>query len=258
MRNLLPEVAAFALLMVPAAVQAQDGFRTVSGVVSDSGGRPISYVSLDGGPRYRAITNASGEYTLRVNPKDAIEVSVRRIGFLPTKFKLEAGTGDTTIAVTMTQLAVLMNTQVVRARQLVTSLEYRGFYGRMLESQRGALVGDFVTPEEIEMRNPQRVTQLLDQKRGIRVTRVGNCYVVTQCFRVIGSGGCVATVYLDGQRLNRLADASGSSATAAPAIDELIPATGVAGIEIYARGALAPPQFQALSGTCAIVAIWTK
>jgi hypothetical protein len=63
---------------------------------------------------------------------------------------------------------------VVRAQQQVRVLETRGFYSRMLDQERGSLVGEFVTPEEIEMRNAQRVTQLLEQRRGISVRSTGD------------------------------------------------------------------------------------
>lgn len=243
-----------ALVTVPAA-RAQDT-RTVSGTVVDSGGRFIPYASIDGGPRARAVSNGSGEFTLLIPPKDRIEVSVRRIGFLPTKFTVEAG-GDTTIRVTMTQLAVLMNAQVIRAQSQVRTLEFRGFYDRLLEKERGSLVGDFIMPEEIEMRNPQRVSQLLEGKRGVTVRRTGGCNIIATCYRVMGTGDCPATIYLDGQRLNSLNVAS-NDPRGAPAIDELIPVTGVSAIELYPRGASAPPRYQALGGTCAVVLIWTK
>jgi hypothetical protein len=245
--------ACAAALGVAAPLHAQDTTttRTVSGVVSDSGGRPVPYVSIDGGPTFRTLSNASGEFTMIVPKKQALNVDVRRIGFLPGKFKVTPGS-DTTISIAIQQLGVLLTTQVIRAQQQLRTLENRGFYSRMLESQRGALVGDYVTPEEIEMRSPQRTTQLLDQKRGIRVKRFGNCYIVDECYRVFGPGDCVATVYLDGRRLNNLANMS------VPVIDQLVQVTAVAGIEVYPRGSSAPPQFQALSGTCSIVVIWTK
>jgi carboxypeptidase family protein len=242
-------------LAASTAAEAQE-MRTVSGTVTDSGGHHISYVTLDGGAKYRTVTNAVGEFRLLVPQNVGVQVLVRRIGFLPTKFKIEPG-GDTTITVPMQQLAVLMNTQIVRAQQLVRSLELRGFYERMLESQKGALVGEYVMPEEIEMRNPQRVSQVLETRRGITVRRVGSCNIIATCYRVFGTGGCPATVFLDGQRLNSLAAAS-NDLGATPAVDELIPVTHVSGVEIYPRGAAAPPKYQALGGSCAIVLIWTK
>jgi hypothetical protein len=242
--------AFFALVAFPALSFAQD-LRIVTGTVIDSAGQPISYVSIDGGPRYRTLTNASGEWSLKLPPKESIEVAIRRIGYLPGQVRVLAGS-DTTIAVSLQRLAVLLTTQVVRAQQQVRTLETRGFYSRMLDNERGALVGEFVMPEEIEMRNPQRVTQLLEQRRGLSVRRAGNCQVITTCYRVYGQGGCAATIYLDNQRLNKLAGGE------MPAIDELIPVTGVSAIEVYPRGSAAPPRFQALAGTCSIVVIWTK
>jgi hypothetical protein len=126
----------------------------------------------------------------------------------------------------------------------------------MADTERGGLNAEFVTPEEIELRHPQRTTQLLDQKRGLRVRRVGSCYVISTCYRVFGSSGCSATLYLDGRRLNNLSQAA--AALTAPEIDDLVPVTSVSGIEIYARASQAPPQYQSMAGTCPIVLIWTK
>jgi hypothetical protein len=41
-------------------------------------------------------------------------------------------------------------------------------------------------------------------------------------------------------------------------IDELVSATSVEAIEVYPRGVNAPARYQLLSGTCGIIAIWTK
>jgi hypothetical protein len=250
------QIAAVLLSLVVATRAEAQELRTVSGTVTDSGGHHIAYVTLDGGAKYRTVTNAVGEFKLLIPPAVGLEVLVRRIGFLPTRFRVEPG-ADTTMRVPMQQLAVLMNTQIVRAQQLVRSLELRGFYERMLESQKGALVGEFVMPEEIEMRNPQRVSQVLETRKGITVRRVGSCNIIATCYRVFGTGGCPATVFLDGQRLNSLMAAS-NDLGATPAVDELIPVTHVSGVEIYPRGAAAPPKYQSLGGSCAIILIWTK
>ena len=249
------QFACIALIAVASTASSQDT-RAISGTVLDSAGQRVPYVNIDGGPRYRTLANGSGEFRLIVPAKERLEIAVRRIGFLPGKILVQPGT-DTTVSISLQRLAVLLTTQVVRAQQQVQSLAARGFYERMLDHERGALVGDFITPEEIEMRNPQRVTQLLEQRRGLRVQRSGNCYVVDQCYKVMGQNNCPATIYLDGQRLNSMGTAS-NDASGAPAIDGLIPVTGVSAIEVYPRGSSAPPKYQSLAGTCAIVVIWTK
>lgn len=248
--------ALLAGLVLSTAMGAQDT-RRVTGTIRDSSGVGIPYVNVDAGPRYRTLSNAVGEFTLILPAGGSFEVVLRRIGFLPGNVRVEPG-GDTAVVASLQPLAVLMETQVIRAREQVRGLATRGFYQRMADRERGALVGEFVTPEDIEQRNPQRVTQLLEQRPGVTVRRVGRCQVFVQCYRVMGPNNCVATVYLDGHRLNRLADAAASDASAAPAIDELVSPGAVAGIEIYPRGSSAPPRYQALAGTCAIIVIWTR
>ena len=249
-------VAAAFVTLIAIPARAQTEMRTVKGTVTDSSGRFVAYVAIDGGAKYRTITNAVGEFSMSVPKKEGVDLGVRRIGFLPTKSRIEPGS-DTTITIAMQQLAVMLTSQVVRAQQLVRSLELRGFYERMLESQKGALVGEYVMPEEVEIRNPQRVSQLLENRRGITVRRQGGCNIIVTCFRVYGTGGCPATIFLDGQRLNSLNVAS-NDLGGAPPVDELIPISSVSGVEVYPRGAGAPPKFQNLGGSCAIVLIWTK
>ena len=253
--RLMIAIAGFLSLVATIPAPAQE-MRIISGTVTDSGGRFVPYVSIDGGAKYRTVSNAVGEFSLSVPTKEGLEIQFRRIGFLPAKITITPGS-DTTVTIAMQQLAVLLTAQVVRAQQQVRTLELRGFYERMLETQKGALNGDYVMPEEIEMRSPNRVSQLLEAKRGLTVRRVGGCNIIVTCFRVYGQGGCAATIYLDGQRLNPLRVAS-NDLSGAPAVDELIPVSGVSGIEVYPRGALAPPKFQSLGGSCAIVLIWTK
>lgn len=244
------------LLLAGGAVHAQES-RRVSGTVVDSGGQPISYVNIDGGPRFGSLSGGDGQFHLSVPANKPIRVAFRRIGYLPVSVDLPAG-GDTSLTVTMAQQAVLMESQIIRAREQVRALATHGFYERMSQGINGALVGEFVTPEEIELRHPQRTTQLLEQRRGIRVKRVGNCYVITTCYRILGPNDCVATVYLDGHRLNRLSDPAAAPSAAAPEVDDMIPVTSIAAIEIYPRGSSAPPRYQSLAGTCGVVVIWTK
>ena len=247
-------LAVVCLLATATAAHGQE-LRRVSGTVLDSTGTPIPYVSISGGPRFRTLSNAVGEFTLMLPRTEPFDIDIRRIGYLPGKIRVLAGS-DTTVDVSLQQLGVLMATQMIHARAQVRNLAVRGFYERMADTERGGLNAEFVTPEEIEMRHPQRTTQLLDQKRGLRVRRVGSCYVISTCYRVFGSSGCSATLYLDGRRLNNLSQAA--AALTAPEIDDLVPVTSVSGIEIYARASQAPPQYQSMAGTCPIVLIWTK
>lgn len=247
-------LSALSITTLFATTTAAQDRRTVSGSVVDSAGQPIPHAMIDGGPQARTLTNLSGEFRLQLPPRNRVEIQVRRIGYLPGKVLVQPG-GDTTVAVTLTQLGILMETQVIRAREQVQKLNVIGFYDRMNDATRGALAGEFILPEEIEMRRPNRATQMLEGRRGIRVQRFGNCYDITTCYRITGTGGCAATVYVDNQRLNRFDDESIGNA---PSIDDIVGPTAISAMEVYPRGSSAPPRYQSLAGTCAIVVIWTK
>lgn len=248
-----------AVLLCAASLTAAAQNRVISGTVTDSGGNPIPYVNVEEGGNRRAITNVSGEFRFESARKGAITVTFRRIGFRSRDARFESA-GDTTLAVVMEQLATQLATATVTATARVRALESRGFYSRLADRDKGILGGEFITPEEIERRNPMRTTQLFDQRQGFRVNRVGRCEVTIRCWAVLGTGGCTATVYLDGRRLNPLRSASGEapSPETVPFIDEMVAPTSIAGIEVYPRGVRAPPEFQSLGGTCGLVLIWTR
>lgn len=232
--------------------------RVISGTVADSGGRLIPYANVVL-PRGRLIvTNAGGEFSFGVPGKDRLTITVRRLGFRPVEIKLEPG-GDTTLTVVLEAVPQTLQTSVIQTERMRT-LATKGFYSRIADRERGTLNAEFITPEEIERWRPSRPTQLLEQRNGLVVRRVGSCNVTTLCWAVLGTGGCVATVYLDGKRLNPLGEASSAAASTrnVPFIDDLLSPTSIAGIEVYPRGAQAPPQYQSLSGSCAVVLIWTR
>ena len=69
---------------------------------------------------------------------------------------------------------------------------------------------------------------------------------------ILGSRDCVMTVYLDNVRItNRLRGPNDF-------VNELVPPSNMAAMEIYPRALNAPPQYQPLNGTCGVVLIWTK
>lgn len=232
--------------------------RVVTGIVKDSTGREIPYVNVIL-PRGRLIvSNQGGEFSFQFAGKDAVPITIRRLGFRAVDLRLPPG-GDTTITIVLAPTPQPLQTTVIQTERMRT-LDSRGFYSRLADREKGVLRGEFITPEEVERFKPSRATQLLEARNGIQVRRSGSCHVTTMCWVVLGSGGCVATVYLDGKRLNQLGEAQGTQTDprSAPYLDDLLSPTSIAGIEVYPRGGGAPPQYQALAGSCAIVLIWTR
>lgn len=158
---------------------------------------------------------------------------------------------------------------------------YQGFRERM---QSG--MGQYVTREEIDAANTQNVSEVMRRYTNADVQPCskgggagGSCYwVVTGTeMRLGGIGGvsasepsapggvvgnlraggqpggsagkaCLADVFLDGTPMNQELQPNG--------IDAVL-ASQLAGIEIYRRGALAPPQFRTVGG-CGVVLLWTR
>lgn len=227
--------------------------RFLTGQVVDPAGDPIAYANLDLGAK-RAVADEAGRFRVSVGPGAGV-VHVRRIGFKPMNTSFAAG-GDTSLTLQLEPLARQLEGAIIEATALSRTLELRGFYGRLRDREKGINSGQFVTVEEVEQRNPFRLTQMLDGRSGIRVSRVTRgCYGSSStCWAPQGLNGCWMTVYLDGRRLNDIRTAVNTPAM----VDDLVLPSHIAGIEIYTSPVRAPPEYQSLNGTCGVVLIWSK
>ncbi|HEX9565830.1 MAG TPA: hypothetical protein VF981_17755 [Gemmatimonadaceae bacterium] len=205
----------------------------------------------------RIVADDSGRFEIPI-ASGAGFIRVRRIGYQPIEIAFSAG-GDTTIVAILPALAAYLSRTVVLARAAVRSLELRGFYRRLQDRQKGINAGQFITAEEIEQRRPNRITQILEGRTGIRVVRAKgagtNCLSGNdpRCWVPTGTNGCYMTAFFDGMRLNDM------SAPNSPArIDEIVTPSAVAGIEIYTTPGKTPPEYQLLAGRCGVVLLWSK
>lgn len=194
-------------------------------------------------------------------------VDVRRIGYMPSRLGFAAG-GDTTVSV-----FVLPSAQEVPAVQVTgagtRSLALAGFEQRMLERKRGSGTGRFITAAEIEASPPLRATQIVENVPSILVRRVDGDRSAIMGKGTGGGAECPATVYLDGVHIpgsgeavrDRRGRLVGVRDYGAP-IDQLVDPSDVVGVEVYARGVFAPPQFRPPGDEkavgCAVVAFWTR
>lgn len=164
---------------------------------------------------------------------------------------------DTSLNVQMDVIPMQLNAVRI-VTQAIQSLRSRGVYARMIEREQGINTGQFITPEEIELRHPTRPAQLLEGRMSVEVRRVGNCFIIEKCWVVTGPSHCNMQVYQDGQRLNPEKGSALDPDSEPVYLDSFISPSSTAGIEIYPREAGAPPQYQMLNGSCGVVLIWTK
>lgn len=259
-------LATFSLLAVTA--EAQSG-RSVTVRVRTPGGQPVPYavVSVDGAP-YR-IADESGALTLVLASRDSLPVLVKRIGFRPFDGWARRGTGDDTYEAVMQPLAAVMDTVRVLARQ-VTPLSRTGFYDRVDRVKKTAMLGEFISPEELEARNLSKLSEIL---QGRQYARIATFNVKGRQLPVVqGRARCPMNIIVDGQYVRgTMQDApvsevplsimsrSGSSGGGTLSLDEIVDGRSIMGIEIYPSIANAPAELipTASHGGCGLVAIWT-
>jgi hypothetical protein len=266
-------IAVAAALALPrtAPLMAQEAGVRVH--VVDSLGVAVPYAVVQPANGIARVASDSGVVSLALTPADSLRLIVRRIGY--TAFggwvrRASATTPDYRVVLAHAARALTAVTVEERAN---TPLARAGFYDRMERVRRGAIVAQFITPEELETRNPARISQVLLGVNSLRVNRNSNKQILTG-----RTGSCPVTVLLDGRRALGMAEElytwEGQREVARlgggqrgvelflavrTTVDELISAMSVTAVEIYGNASTAPTELLQNAGSdpCAIVAIWT-
>jgi len=222
------------------------------GRVVEESGVPLSYANVQVNYGTRFLADDSGRFQFPYEGGTRT-LFVRRIGFEPVELSLTAKP-DSALRIVLKPVAMqLKEVNVVAAGAAYRSLDIHGFYGRMRDAERGINYGYFVTPEDLERRKPNWVTQMAEALPSVRILGP-NCgpRVAPGGDTICGVNGCKMTVYLDNIRIvGRL---RGSD----DAVNGIALPNHVAAMEIYPRGVTSPPQYQSQNGTCGVVLIWTK
>jgi hypothetical protein len=204
--------------------------------VLDADSLPIPYamVSLDGGAA--RPTDPEGRLADRLEGKLAVAARVQRVGYAPFDGTLTRASDAEPFLVQLEPIRPTLEavrTVAPRAPMLVRT----GFYDRLDRRRSGAFVGEFITPEELELRAVGRITSVL----------AGKPYVQVANGRVWGRGGCRMNVFLDGKLM-------GDNTP-----DDYVGSHEVMAIEIYPSTANAPAELIPVTanGSCGIVAFWT-
>ncbi|MDE2945179.1 MAG: carboxypeptidase regulatory-like domain-containing protein [Gemmatimonadota bacterium] len=215
-------------------------------------------------------TNRRGRFIFSGLPIGEYELSVRHIGYAPLAHPVTVTLGHTT------QVEVSLPPDPVELEPIVATatrprrLEIKGFYERRYW---GELLGggEFFTAEDIERRNPSRITHMIADAPGVRLA---NCDVwghgcklySTTHSRGFSDQGCKLNIYLDGilairgskERWSLAAGGSFAQSQPRESINDLVLPTEIAGIEVYTGAASLPAEFGGPDSRCGAVMIWTK
>ena len=222
------------------SAQVEDTLATLRGkVLSRSRAEPVeqAFVFLLGNGK-GGMTDAEGRFSINDVAPGIDTVQVRYFGFEPSTTTVELQAGH------VTEATLLISNDVLEVADL--NVEVRRIYtGKLVgfEERRMKGFGDFITPRQIERRQPRVASDML---RGIAGVVVGSEQLgQTEVYFTKGgsAGRCLPTIWLDGQPMREMN------------IDE-ITATDLLAMELYSGGTQMPPQWA--SNSCGLIIVWTK
>jgi hypothetical protein len=207
--------------------EANPSDNVVGGRVVDESGVPLSYANIQVNHGTRFIADDSGRFQFSYTAQGSATIFVRRIGFEPAEFRVLAKP-DTALGVVLTAIPTMLKEVSVKAESPFRSLDLHGFYERMRDVERGINHGYFITPEDLDRRKPNTITQMAEGFPNIRVLGP-NCGPPAGSV-ICGPNNCKMTVYVDNIRVQ------GRLGGRDYGVNEVAFPTHVAGMEIYPRG----------------------
>ena len=211
----------------------------LTGRVIQSAGLPVpgAQVAIEGTPNV-ARTDSLGRYRLEGLPSGTVEAVVRRIGFASLSQAVMLNQREPRrVDFQVSDARVLAAVRVVG--KMDTGLDKVGFNERKLHAS-----GHFLTPDEIEKRQPTLFTDLLQVMSGIKVES--------------GSGGRVIASSRPGGCVNLFINDSRFESYEAGDVDNTFAVDMVGAVETYSSSLDTPVQFQVPGRSCATVVMWTK
>ena len=215
----------------------------LSGTVRDSTGAPIPEADVSV-PTAHLLTRTSsaGAFSLDRVPTGHVELSVRRLGYVPQLLQLEVSPVGDTLTVHMVAQALELPGVEISDQTKRRLLWIEDFYRRRAKG----IGGTYFTREDIEARHPARLSDVLRDAPGVRFVRTrdgaGIRFDVPANFRQ----NCVPQYFVDGQRIANVE------------VDDL-PVHDIEGVELYNGPSSTPMQFsQGAVTSCGTVVIWSR
>jgi hypothetical protein len=257
-------IVAFAMALAALAPSVALGQTRKLRVISTDS-EPVVFADVKIGGGLGQITDEKGEVSLGVGRARIFNVTVRRIGFQPWAGKLDFPDTAAVLTVTLPRAAQALGAVHVTGRGSAART-LRGFYDRWMMRQQGTLSATFIGPEEIEQRNPAKISDMLSGLNGVQLRRMTDGDVVA----FDPNGECVFAILIDGQRqcpaqgchtngggnIPELVGGGGGGVDLVP-INQYLDADNVAAIEVYLRGGNMPTSLQVSDPGCGVIAFWT-
>jgi hypothetical protein len=222
------------------------GARDVRIIVTD-GVRPLAGARVRVDSLREVLTDSTGVVRVSVPAGRARALTVRALGFTPATIRVDASR-DTVRVVTLTPTV-----------QALPGVDIEAAASGPREFQRRARVGigRFLTREELQRRRAPNLSAALVGTAGWSV--VGQGVTTAVVLRDDYGRLCEPTYWVDGIRVTYGAQPYTYRQRVSRYTEALqgIPIDEIAGVELYRRPGVGPPQFEALDG-CGVIVIWTR
>jgi hypothetical protein len=219
--------------------------RELVGVVRDPGGVPVEGARVDI-PGTSALSNDKGMFQLWTGNIDTVTISIHRLGFAAIEALITARNRQwDTVVVELDPTA-----QRVTGVTVKVAAGTRQRWMEEFEQRKSRGLGVFVTREQIAARNTTRLSDVLRDRRGINVVRLGTGRYGVRFSTHSGSirgTACQPDVWIDGVRARGME------------VDDIFAST-VEAVELYDTFSTVPMQFsqETNSVPCGTVVIWTR
>jgi hypothetical protein len=254
------------LRLAPATTGQLTG--TLLGTVKDAEtGEPIDGAAVTiPGLGQTGISNVHGRFTFPSLPPGKVEIKVDRLGFADAVGVVEIQLGRSVHAeILLSSEPIALEPIQVTAVRRRLDLPGLDDFERRLNSGWGS----FILEEEIRIRSPIMLTQILNEhgvtgsEKGIRMRRTG----------------CAPLVYVDGVKMTHQSRGGGAfnprdpggskspylwpdpekspDAEAAVAVNSVLP-SHVRAVEVYRGPAEIPGQYLDSNSMCGVILIWTR
>jgi hypothetical protein len=224
------------------AIAAKRGF-TIVGVVSDSGGTPLSDAEVRlivaGAQMTLTRTTAEGRFSISSDTSGPSKLRVRRLGFHPVEVGLLFPRDSSRVLSVLLSAAPLRLSEV----EVLEEAEPGGWLREFHERRRTNSFGRYFTRETIQSSHGHHASEVLRTTPG--VTLIG----ARRFGYVIRMRGCryAPMVWIDGTRVPRAE------------LDEVVRREDVAAMEVYPSLAGVPAQYMDRSNSgCGTIVVWTR
>lgn len=236
------------------------GGAVVIGFVREAGsGRPLGGASIvartsSGDTVAAALADGAGRFRLDELEPGIHELEASLLGYRKLVAETEVRAGQAqALDLPLSPGPIELDPVVAEVEAREPHLSAVGYYDRKLQPG-----GIFIDRKEIEARDANQVTDLLQGKTRVRVVYAGSgglrADVVMSGTANVGFQKCAPRIVLDGMVVRQAGPMSENDVV----LNDLISPNEVAGIEVYRSAAETPPQFGGRNGSCGVVVLWSR